>query len=497
MSIILKNLHRAAQRSHGDTRRFLLEFFSANLSLQSPCISVSSFFSSGRSKYRIALLACLLIGLVLPSANLASAAGPSSAIYQSESGRTVYVLTFEGAVTPVLKEYIVDSIAAAQESGAELIILELDTPGGSVDITKSITQAMIASSVPIVVYVAPPGAHAGSAGTFITLAGHAAAMAPGSSIGAASPISSGGEDIGDTLEAKIKNILSADIENLAERRGEEATEWAIAAVQDAEAATANQALELGVIDFIASDIPDLLEQLDGFEVVANGESITLETGNVFVERTPLNRIQQILNFLADPSIASLLFSLGTLGLIIEVRSPGFGVPGILGAICLLLAFYALGQLDANVSGLALIVLAIALFVAELFTPTFGVLAAGGVIAFIFGGALLFDTPGVRIPWAVLITLALLMGAFTFFVGGKGLAAQRRQPMTGGEGMLGQIGTVKFDSARQSNDSLYSIFVYGEWWKAKAKEGDLDEGDEVVVVDRDGYTLVVERAGSVT
>ena len=441
-----------------------------------------------QSWFRLLFLVTFFAGFFSILPNFASAAAPSNAKLQSEDGRIVYVLTFEGAVTPVLKKYLIDAIATAQERNAELIILELDTPGGSIDITKSITQVMLASPVPIVVYVAPSGAHAGSAGTFITLAAHAAAMAPGSSIGAASPIAGGGQDIGDTLEAKVKNILSADIENLTERRGEDATKWAIAAVQEAAAATANQALELGVVDFIASDISDLLEQLDGFEVTVGGERVILETGDVFVQRRELDRIQQLLNFLADPSIASLLFSLGTLGLIIEVRSPGFGVPGIVGAICLLLAFYALGQLDANVSGLALIVLALVLFVAELFTPTFGVLAAGGVIAFIFGGVLLFDTPGVRVPWAVLITLALLLGGFTFFAGGKGLAAQRRQAMTGGEGILGQIGTVK-----RAGDSLYRVFVYGEWWKARAKEGKLREGDKVVVVGRDGYTLIVERA----
>jgi membrane-bound serine protease (ClpP class) len=400
-----------------------------------------------------------------------------------------YVLTFEGAVTPVLAEYIGNSIQLALENDAEVIILQLDTPGGSVDVTKTITQRMQASTVPIVVYVAPEGAHAGSAGTFITLAGHVAAMAPNTSIGAASPVGGSGEDIGETMEAKVTNILSADIENLAERRGEKATEWAISAVREAAAATAGQALELGIVDFIAVDLDDLLTQMDSFEVTVNGESQILQTAGAEVEEIPLTPLQQFLNFISDPTIASLLLSLGILGLITEIRTPGFGVPGIIGVVSLLLAFYALGQLEANFAGLALIAVSVAFFLAEAFTPAFGILALGGAISFILGSVLLFNSTPIGVPWGTIIALAVGMAALTIFIGAKALAAQRRPPMTGIEGMTGHVAV-----ARQGfgDEESGTVFLAGELWNARVAEGRIDEGDQVEIVGRDGYTLLVQR-----
>jgi membrane-bound serine protease (ClpP class) len=443
------------------------------------------FSAAVRHGWRVLYLLCLLLGLLL------SLAGPITAAPQQQNdARVIYVLTFEGAVTPVLQRYIDDSIAAAVENPAvEAIVLQLDTPGGSVDVTKSITQNMLASPVPIIVYVAPAGAHAGSAGTFITLAGHVAAMAPGSSIGAASPVGAAGEDVGETMEAKIVNILSADIENLAARRGEEAVEWAIAAVQEAAAATADRALEIGVIDFVATDLSELLEQVDGFEVTVRGEPQTLNTEDAVVEVRELSWIQEFLNFIANPTIATLLLTLGSAGLLAEIWNPGTWIPGTIGLVCLLLGLYALGQLDANFAGLGLIALAMILFVAEVFTPTFGALTAGGIVAFVLGAALLFDSPGVAVPWPAIIALAVGMGAFTFFAGTKGLAAQRSPAKTGGEGMVGQIGTAK--TAFQAGERG-SVYVYGEWWNAQLENGSVQAGERVQVVGRDGYTLTVRR-----
>ncbi len=432
------------------------------------------------------LLLALLFGLML-SATRADAAGD-----------IVYVLTFEGAVTPVLEQYLANGIEAALASNAEAIILQLDTPGGSVNVTKSITQEMLASPVPIVVYVAPVGAHAGSAGTFVTLAGHAAAMAPGTSIGAASPVDASGGDVGETMQAKIENILSADVENLSTRRGPEATEWAIAAVREAKAATAQQALTLGVIDFIADDVPDLLEQLDGFEVVVLDQPRTLETAEAAPVPLEMSGWQRFLSLIADPTVASLLLSLGILGLITEIRTPGFGIPGIVGIISLMLAFYALGQLDANFAGLALIAVAVALFIAEAFTPTFGLLATGGIIAFILGAMMLFNTPGVEMPWAAIITMAVGMGVFTIWIGAKALAAQRKPPYGGDEALIGKRATVKRSFA---SDEIGSVFVLGEWWNAKLEHSDRDDGtasasrvqkdEDVEIVGRQGYTLLVK------
>ena len=355
--------------------------------------------------------------------------------------------------------------------------------------TKTITQQMLASPVPIVVYVAPAGAHAGSAGTFITLAGHGAAMAPGSSIGAASPVGSGGEEVDATLAAKIKNILSADIENLAARRGEEAVQWAVAAVQEASAATAEQALALGVIDVIAVDVTDLLAQLDGFTVTVNGEPRQLRTANAVVVERELSALQQFLNLIANPTIATLLLTVGSAGLLAEVWNPGTWIPGVIGLICLLLGLYALGQLDANFAALGLLALALALFIAEAFTPTFGALTIGGIAAFVLGAALLFDAPGIAVPWVTISGLAIFLAAFTFFIGSLGLAAQRRPAITGSEGLIGRRAQVKQPFAHGEPGS---VFVTGEWWNAELQDGAVQAGDEVTVMGRRGYTLIVKR-----
>jgi membrane-bound serine protease (ClpP class) len=408
---------------------------------------------------------------------------------------SVYLLTFEGAVTPVLDQYLEDQIAAAQGAGAALLILQLDTPGGSVDITQNITQRILASPVPIAVYVAPAAARAGSAGTFITLAGHVAAMTPGSSIGAASPVGAAGEDVGETMEAKIKNILSADIENLAARRGEAAVEWAVAAVQNARAATAAEALDLGVIDFVAADVDDLLAQMDGFPVTVQGESITLHTADAIVVDRALNGLLRFLNFIANPTVAALLLTLGSAGLVAELWNPGTWVPGVAGAICLLLGLYALGQLDANFAGLGLMAVALGLFIAEAFTPTFGALTAAGAVAFVLGGMLLFDAPGLTVPWATLVGTALFLAAFTFFAGAKGLAAQRKPAITGSEGLIGQRARVK---ASFRSGETGAVFVAGEWWNAQLLNDAADSvssvqpGEDVLIAGRKGYTLLVRR-----
>jgi membrane-bound serine protease (ClpP class) len=450
-------------------------------------ISKKQTLSPLHKSLRLIYLSMIFLGLIWP---LFAPVAQVAAQDATQDGRRVVVaLTFDGAVTPVLHKYIQDGIDAAQSVDAEAVILAIDTPGGSVDITQNIVQTMLQSPVPVIVYVSPTGAHAGSAGTFITLAAHVAVMSPGSSIGAASPVGGGGEEIGETMEAKVVNILSADIENLAERRGPDAVDWAVRAVQEAAAATSNQALELGVIDFISDDLMDLLAQTDGFTVTVLGEERTLRTADAAVERLELNPLQEVLNFVSNPSIASILLTLGTLGLITELRIPGFGAPGIIGAICLVLAFYALGQLDANFAGLALIALAIALLLAELFTPTFGVLALGGLGAFIAGAALLFDAPGVAVPWPTIISMAVLMGAFVIFAGGMALAAQRRQPYTGMESLTGKQAEVR---AAFSAGETGSVFLAGEWWNAELQSGSVAVGDDVTIVDRRGYTLIVKK-----
>jgi membrane-bound serine protease (ClpP class) len=432
------------------------------------------------SRYVLLTVAATLLVLLL--------SGAGNRVAAQDDQPTVIVLTFKGAVTPVLNQYLDTAIDAALAAGSEAIILQLDTPGGSVEVTKAITQDMLASPVPIVVYVAPAGAQAASAGTFVTLAGHAAAMAPGASIGAASPVSMDGGEIDATMQAKITNILSADIENLAERRGEEATQWAIAAVQDAAAATAAQALDLGVIDIIATDVDDLLAQLDGREVLVRNEARTLRTAGAVQSPLEMTPLQRFLNLISSPTIASILLTLGILGLVVEIRTPGFGFAGIVGIVSLLLAFYGLGQLDANLAGLALMAAALALFIAEAFTPAFGILALGGMIAFVFGAVLLFNTPGLRVPWAAILSLAALLGGLTIFAGSKALAAQRRPPLTGGDALVGQTARAKSAFAAGEEGA---VFLQGEWWSAALTSGAVEANDMVRVTARRGYTLEVE------
>ena len=454
--------------------------------------------------YRTFYLSCLLLGMlltVIDGVQAASSPGPRRAdltaqekgISSQTDSSLVLVLTFRGAVTPVLRQYLSGAIEDAQLEGAEAVILRLDTPGGSVDVTKQIVQDMLASPVPVVVYVAPSAAQAGSAGTFITLAGHVAAMAPGSSIGAASPVGGQGEDIGDTMEAKVVNILSADIENLASRRGEEAVEWAVAAVQEAAAATDARALELGVIDFIATDVADLLDQMDGFVVMVQGQERTLSTANARIMPQNLSPLQEFLNFISNPTVATILLTLGSIGLIAEIYNPGTFIPGMIGLISLLLGLYSLGQLEANFAGLALIGLGLILLVAEAFTPAFGALALGGTVAFIFGSALLFDAPGLAVPWVTIISLGVAMGAFALFVGGKVVAAQRMGTATGSEGVVGSLATVRVPFAENGRGK---VLLAGELWNAKLQgpsAGEApapEEGDQVKVEAREGYILVV-------
>lgn len=409
------------------------------------------------------------------------------ALHAQETPAEVVVLRFEGPVTPILLRYIERGVAVAQETGAEAVILELDTPGGSVDLTQTIIQRLLQAPVPIVVYVAPAGAHAGSAGTFITLAGHAAAMAPGSSIGAASPVGGGGEDLPETIKAKLINILTADVENLAARRGDAAVTFAREAVEKARAATANEAIDLGVIDFVASNLPDLLQQMDGFEVTIDDETRVLHTAGATVNEQRLGLIDDFLNVITNPAIAAILLTLGLNALLLELSSPGGYVAGIVGVVLLLLAFYALGTLDANWTGLGFVILAFVLFVLDIKAPTHGALTAGGIVSFVVGAAILFNVPFVEIPWGTIILLALLTAAFFVFAIAKGLQAQQRQPATGLEGMVGDVG-----EARTTLEPRGRVFVNGELWEAESLDGELAAGTEVNIVGHSGMRLHVRR-----
>ena len=418
---------------------------------------------------------------------LLSLAASLSTVTAQGQGQVV-VLTFKGAVTPILDGYVARGIQAAQAGGAEALILQLDTPGGSSDITTGISQRMLQAQVPIVVFVAPAQAHAGSAGTFITLAAHVAAMAPGSSIGAASPVTGEGQDLPETMKAKATNIAVADIKNLAQRRGERAVEWAARAVEEAAAATAQEALELGVIDFIADDLADLLRQLDGFTVQIDGQGRALRTVGAPIERLPLKPFEQFMNIILNPNIAFIFMTLGLNALLFELSSPGGYVAGVVGSVCLLLGLYALGVLPVNYSGLFFIGLAFVLFVLDIKAATHGALTIGGIVSFVFGALMLFNSPFLSVSLPLVIGAALATGGFFFFAMVKAVAARRAPSVTGSEGLVGQIAEV-----RQPLDPEGIVFLQGERWRAVADDDEaLPAGALVEVLGRDGFQLRVRK-----
>ena len=411
----------------------------------------------------------------------------------AQQNNEVVVLTFDGPVNPLLVSYLERGIARAEQNEAAALVLRLDTPGGQVDLTLDIVKAMYASRVPIIVYVWPSGAMAGSAGTFITLAGSAAAMTPGSTIGAASPVADGGEEIGETLRAKITNILAAEIENLTKRRGETAVNWARKAVIEAKAATAEQALELGVIDAVAVDVDDLLRQLDGLEVEVNGQEQQLQlTGAPIVEMPmtgPENTLNTLVNAIAVPGIAILLIVLGVQAIIGEFSQPGGYVLGTVGAIAALLGMFALGILNANWVGLGFILLSFLLFILDIKAPTHGVLTVAGIVTFVLGSVVLFSGTEAGIPWPTIIGLAVFSTLFFGFIVAKVIQSQRKRPFSGIESLIGTIGEV-----RRELNPAGAILVQGELWKAELKDepGPLQAGTKVTVVDRTGFKLWVKR-----
>ena len=338
------------------------------------------------------------------------------------------------------------------------------------------------------VYIAPTGAHAASAGTFITLAGHVAAMAPGTSIGAASPVASGGEELPETAREKEIAILEADIKGLAKRRGEEATEWAALAVREARAATEDEALQLGVIDLIADSVSDLLEQLDGMEIEVAGEPVTLHTAGLPINELPMSPLENLLHTITDPNIAFILMTLGLNGILFELSNPGGYFAGVVGGICLLLALYAMGVLSVNYTGLLFVVLAFVLFIVDIKAPTHGVLTAGGIASFIIGSLILFNSPYSRVSISLVVTVGLATGAFFAFVVAKAIGAQRRRPTTGAEGLVGEIAVV-----RKALTPAGTVLIKGELWTAETEAGAVERDQRVEVLRREGFRLWVRPA----
>ena len=374
------------------------------------------------------------------------------------------------------------------ERRARVVILELDTPGGLSTSMRQIITAILGSDIPVIGYVAPAGAHAASAGTYILYATGLAAMAPGTNLGAATPISLGvGDDkSGSTLHHKVVNDAVAEIRALAEMHGRNA-DWAEKAVREAATLTATQARKQGVIDLMADNISDLLAQADGRSVVTGLGKRVLHTRNLRVERVEPGYLAEILAIIGNPNIAFILMLVGVYGLVFEFANPGTIGPGVIGAICLVLGLYSLNQLPLDYAGLALLLLGIGLMVAEAFTPTFGVLGAGGLIAFVFGAAMLVDSdrPEFQLSWTVIGGTALLSGALLVLMLGYVWRSQRSRVVTGREELQGAEARV-VDWANGSG----AVWVRGERWRARGPEG-LKAGDTVRIAQIEGLTLVVQ------
>jgi membrane-bound serine protease (ClpP class) len=399
-------------------------------------------------------------------------------------------VTIDGGIDPIMERYVDRTLDEAEDTSARAVVLRIDTPGGLVSSMEDIVKRINASDVPVITYVWPSGGHAASAGTFITLAGHVAAMAPATRIGAASPVSGTGEDIDSTLEDKITEDLAALIRGIAAERGRN-VEWAEDAVREAVSANEDEAVELNVVDFEARTLDSVLQQADG-RTVRVGESnreVTLsllDAPLVYNNRTPVERF---LGLLADPNIAFLLLSLGALALLIEIFNPGMFVPGIVGAISLLLAFLALGTLPVNWAGVALIMLAFALFLAEMYVTGFGALGIGGVIALIFGGLILTSSsdPDLQVDRWLIFVLAAVVAGFFFSIATAIMRTRRAPAHMGAQALVG-----RFAVARTALDPEGFVFFDGARWRAEAEQAPVPAGERVRITAVKGLRLTVRR-----
>jgi len=425
----------------------------------------------------------------------------------------VVVLEIDGAIGVATSDYLSSGLEHAAAVDADLVILNMDTPGGLVSSMRDIVQEILGSSVPVVTYVTPAGARADSAGTYILLASHIAAMAPTTHLGAATPVSLGGGDAtpdnssdqaddesaeeetqkpeaqpGTSMERKVLNDAIAYIRGLAERHGRNA-DWAEDAVREAATLTAREALEQNVIEFIAEDQADLLQQLDGYEVKVQSETVALATDDVSVENFEPDWRIKVLTVISNPEIVLILGMIGLYGLMYEGWNPGAIVPGVVGVICLLIAAYALQVLPVNYAGVALIIVGVALMTAEAFAPSFGALGLGGIAAFVFGAIMMFDSdiPGFGISIAFVISVAVIAALLIIWLVSYVLKLRRRGVVSGRESIVGGIGTAMLDF-----DGEGKVWLEGEAWSARSTMP-IEKDQEVVVIALDGLVLDVNPA----
>ncbi len=418
----------------------------------------------------------LVVGALLPLTSRAA-------------NQSIHILHVEGTIVPVVADYIERGIEKAEDENALACIIELDTPGGLLGSTERIVQTIMNADVPVIVYVTPRGAWAASAGTFITLAAHIAVMTPGTTIGAAHPVAAGGEEIPEEQMQKIVEFSAKWMETIAQERGRNIEEARLA-VTESKSFTDVNALEANIIDLRANSLDELIALINGWEVtLANGLEVTLDTSSYATTRNDMSLIEGFLHAISDPNIAYILLSLGSIGIIAEIYSPGTFFPGIIGAISLLLAFYSLGVLDANLGGLLLILLAFGLFVGEVLTTTFGIFTAGGITALVLGSLILFPESGALFqvnPWLI-AAVAIIVAAIFAFVITRVVRAHRRQAYTGREELVGKTAV-----AKSALDPEGIVLFKGERWTAVAEKGKVKSGEEVTITKVDGLKLYVTR-----
>jgi membrane-bound serine protease (ClpP class) len=403
-------------------------------------------------------------------------------------------MVIDGSINPAVADFVHTTIAQAQADGSAALVIELDTPGGLLPSMRTIVKDILAAPLPVIVYVAPSGAGAGSAGVFITLAAHVAAMAPGTNIGAAHPVGGGGEDIKGTLGEKIESFTASFSEAIAKKRGRN-VEWAAKAVRESVSITGEEAARINVVDFVAKDLDEVVKKAEGRRVEVAGEMRKLGFADVWdghqlrVTTHDMRLAQRVLNVIADPNIAYLLMMAGLLGLYIEFTHPGLAFPGVAGAICLLLGLTALHVLPFNASGLALLLLGVALLVAEAFLPTAGVVGAGGIVAFVLGSLFLFDSAqsGVYVSRSLIFGVSGSVAAIMLTIATLVMRSQRTRAALGAEGMIGAVGVARHRLAPDG-----TVLVRGEYWSANS-EDPVDAGERVEVTGIEGLRLRVRRA----
>lgn len=416
-----------------------------------------------------------------------------SQVFAQTNQPVALVMTADGPIMPPMLEYFKRGIETANQRNAEVLIIKLNTPGGSIDTMFKMVTAIGESAVPVVIYVAPADAQAASAGALVTMAGHASAMTPNTVIGAASPIDITGANIKSTLEKKIKEDLKAKSRTLVLRRGTDAVKLAEAMIDDAKAVTADEALKAKLVDFIAINTKDLLNKLDGFKVEVNGEARVLHTKNINTEPLEINVIEQFLLLLVNTDFAFMLFAIGVISILVEISAPGGWVAGFIGAVCLTLSMYGIGVMTINWFGFIFLIIAFALFFLDIQAPTHGALTIAGVASFIVGALVLFNSPGTpqfqRVSVPLVIGVGIFIGLIFFAAMIFALRAQRGRIQVGAESLIGKTGI-----ARSFEESAGQVQLESELWSAeKSPESEsIRKGDLVEVVEVRGLRLIVKK-----